>query len=493
MSSATVTLNGIPLAEPSDFTQQSGMIEKTVSLLSDNELSVTVEGAPGSFLTVTVIGTSAEPSVTFSASPETVRTGESAVLTWNTVNAETCTVDHGIGAVPLNGSVTVTPSETVTYTLTAANSSGTVTAQAAVTVIHPAPEVSVSAQPDSVYAGNAVTLTWTSVHAVSAVIDQGIGDVPVSGSLAVHPSETTVYKITVTGPGGTAAGSVSVTVRPVISLQITYPEDGASINRPDTMVRGTVSNARGNETGIIINGVSALVHGNEFAANRVPLENGENTLAAVALDTEENAAHISVSVYAETAENHIRLMTGSDSGLSPLEMNLKTEGTFTVDNSSLAHTGHGSVEIRESGTGEYKVKLTGEGIFYLTCSVTDGQGAVHTDTAAVNVLEKSTADAFFKARWNGMATALANKDTEGALKYFQAGSKEKYREIFNAVKDRLPALAADMREIEMREMNTDIAVYSLKREETVRGVTYDVSYNVEFMRNIFGIWEIAGF
>jgi peptidoglycan-associated lipoprotein len=75
------------------------------------------------------------------------------------------------------------------------------------------PTVSLSAEPSSIERGKSATLKWTSSNADSASLDQGIGTVQTSGSREVFPTQSTDYRITVKGPGGTASASATVTVR----------------------------------------------------------------------------------------------------------------------------------------------------------------------------------------------------------------------------------------------------------------------------------------
>lgn len=73
-----------------------------------------------------------------------------------------------------------------------------------------------SASPASVSPGEAATLTWSTNGATSASIDQGVGPVPTSGGVYVHPTVSTTYTLTVTGPGGATVGRVQVLVAPVV-------------------------------------------------------------------------------------------------------------------------------------------------------------------------------------------------------------------------------------------------------------------------------------
>ena len=88
---------------------------------------------------VTVTVGAAAPTISFSATPGTINSGQSSSLVWNTTNATTVTIDHGIGSQPLSGSTSVSPASTRTYTLTAVGPGGTSTSTATLTVIGPPP------------------------------------------------------------------------------------------------------------------------------------------------------------------------------------------------------------------------------------------------------------------------------------------------------------------------------------------------------------------
>ena len=72
--------------------------------------------------------------VSFSATPSSAAPGQAVSLVWTVSGATSLTIDNGVGDVTSLASKTVWPARTTTYTLTAANSSGTATAQAAVTI-----------------------------------------------------------------------------------------------------------------------------------------------------------------------------------------------------------------------------------------------------------------------------------------------------------------------------------------------------------------------
>ena len=75
------------------------------------------------------------PAMSFSASPYSISQGGSAYLTWSIVRAESAHIDNGIGSVsPKNGSTTIFPEHTTTYTLTATGPGGSANARVTVEV-----------------------------------------------------------------------------------------------------------------------------------------------------------------------------------------------------------------------------------------------------------------------------------------------------------------------------------------------------------------------
>jgi peptidoglycan-associated lipoprotein len=77
--------------------------------------------------------TAAPPTATITADPLAIDLGQSVVLNWRTENATSATID-GIGEVNVNGTQTVSPSNSTNFHLTAKGDGGTVDANVRVTV-----------------------------------------------------------------------------------------------------------------------------------------------------------------------------------------------------------------------------------------------------------------------------------------------------------------------------------------------------------------------
>lgn len=73
------------------------------------------------------------PTVTFSADPLAIDLGQSVVLNWRTTNATSVSID-GIGSVAVNGTQTVSPSNSTNFHLVAKGDGGTAEGNVRVTV-----------------------------------------------------------------------------------------------------------------------------------------------------------------------------------------------------------------------------------------------------------------------------------------------------------------------------------------------------------------------
>lgn len=212
VTSGTITVNGVKVFTTEDFKQGDYLMECPVDLTESNLLTVELNSKPDTYLSVEILHENGYPVASLQAEPLVVVQGHPTTLTWTTLRADTVTIKPDIGEVDQDGSISVSPTKTTTYTITATGPGGTATDTVTVTVIQPSPTISITANPETIQAGESSTLTWTSTYADFCVIDQGIGSVSMSGSLMVSPTETTTYTIMATGPGGTATANVTITV-----------------------------------------------------------------------------------------------------------------------------------------------------------------------------------------------------------------------------------------------------------------------------------------
>jgi hypothetical protein len=88
----------------------------------------------------------ASPSVALSASPASAQAGQPVKLTWSSTNVTSITLEPSMGNVAAQGSLTVRPSQSTTYTATATGPGGSAHASAQVTIT-PAPPSTAVREP----------------------------------------------------------------------------------------------------------------------------------------------------------------------------------------------------------------------------------------------------------------------------------------------------------------------------------------------------------
>lgn len=196
-------------------------------------LTATNSSGSSNASTTVSVGSASPPPVTGSppiaalyVSPSSITSGGTATLSWMTNGANSIAIDNGVknlvGVTGASGSVSVSPSFTTTYTLTASNAYGNTYDSKVLTVIA-APIMPVYRWPTindfhcsntSVVMGNQAKLYWSVTDADTISIDNGIGSVGASGTVYIYPVVTTTYTLMASNGGNTVARSVTVAVTP---------------------------------------------------------------------------------------------------------------------------------------------------------------------------------------------------------------------------------------------------------------------------------------
>lgn len=150
--------------------------------------------------------------VSFAPNPATIDFGQSSSLQWVVQNATTVTIDNSIGTVGLTGSHSISPAASTTYTITATNAVGTVTAQTTLNVLTSVQIISFTATPTSTTSGGPAILVCETKGAVSVNVN-GVVFTTATAVESVHVITTTTYNCTATAANGqTASAQTTVTV-----------------------------------------------------------------------------------------------------------------------------------------------------------------------------------------------------------------------------------------------------------------------------------------
>lgn len=305
---------------------------------------------------------------------------------------------------------------------------------------------------------------------------------------AIKTSGSYPVKVINPSPGGGESSSLTFTIKPPLEIKITSPTDGEIINKAKIMVKGTVkSDTR--DVGITVNGIIAELTGNNWIANNIPLTIGTNIIIATATDSYGNTDTKTITIYTNDITQQVELSANITSGIPPLTVFFSALTSFIPVSYQMDFEGDGIIDYTGATFENISHTYTSEGIFYPTLSVTDDQGNTYSDTIAIIVLDKVEIHALLQSKWELMKRALKQGNIEEALKYFVEKSKERYRAIFDVLKDQLPMIMDTFIEFNIVNVYDYIAEYEIVANEN--GVLY--SYPGLFVKDENGIWKIKDF
>ncbi|HTS31427.1 MAG TPA: Ig-like domain-containing protein, partial [Bryobacteraceae bacterium] len=255
-------------------------------------------------------GTPAPPVIAnFAATPNSVQSGQSALLNWSVTGATTVSIAPGVGTVT-GTSTTVTPSSTTTYTLTAMNTGGSTFASTTVTVATPAISVIITPGSATVAPGGtqpfSATVTGTSNTGVTWTASGGTIN---ANGLYTAGATTGSFTVTVTSVQDTSRSATA-------AVTIAAPASGVTISplTPTIFTGGTLqftatvtglANANVNWTAT---GGSISTSGLYTAGNAA----GTFTVTATSVQDTTKSASTSVTVVTQTTSDHPRMILDSN-------------------------------------------------------------------------------------------------------------------------------------------------------------------------------------
>ena len=283
-------------------------------------------------------------TITCRADDTNIQLGGSSTLSWDSTNANSVTIDPGVGSVPLDSpqeGKTVTPpqpgaaetSKTTTYRFTAAGDGDPGACSVTITVWRPPGVDSFSADLTTLRKQQTTRLSWATGHASSTTIDQGVGSVPIDSSEEVRSvsppqpstaetSRSTSYTLTASNPGYTGADAASAAVSVTVWNRPSVDSFTAS---PSTIDEGEDSGLKWTTThasGVSIDqGVGPVAVDDETGTTKVsPHQDTTYTLTA------SNPAYSGTRAVTDTVRVTVRRPTSSPGlSVSPTTLNI-TEG-----------------------------------------------------------------------------------------------------------------------------------------------------------------------
>ncbi len=182
---------------------------------------------------LTVDSVTQTATASLSVSPASIQTGNSATLSWSSANADSCTGTNFSTGGSTIGSMSVSPSSTVTYGLECSNTGNSDTDSATLTVTQgpggggggSRPTADINASPRSILIGESSTISWTSTNADSCSGTGFSTSGSTSGNAAVSPTSDATYQVQCTNSQGSTNDFVDVEV---LQPNITITVDGES-------------------------------------------------------------------------------------------------------------------------------------------------------------------------------------------------------------------------------------------------------------------------
>jgi len=222
----------------------------TVTPLQTTSYTLTATGPGGQQISQTLtitVGPSQPSVIRFRAAPATIAAGQSSTLSWATTGVTSVSISGISGNLPANGSRSVSPTQTTTYTLTATGADGktTVTAQVVVTISGSQVPIvnSFTVSPTTVSAGGTAQLCWNVSNATSVSISPGLGSVQSTSCTTITPSQTTTYVLTATNAAGPTQASVTVSVGGVQILSFSASPAFSPVSGSPVVLSWTTQNA----------------------------------------------------------------------------------------------------------------------------------------------------------------------------------------------------------------------------------------------------------
>lgn len=344
VSSATVSINNVPVAVPADFNQNVFTLDRNVTLTPQTTLTVTLASKPGSYLRINLIGANGDitpPAVTITAPTAAINTPQAHF-------------DIHYQDIPGTGE-------------TAASGVNNATLKVLI---------------DGVDRTSLFT----------KFTDEAIADLPSSLALAAGPHTVTASVQDNAGNTGTATAQFQVDTTPPV-LQIQQPAAGNYLNSTTPQIVLSYSDNFALDPAslkVIDNGTdvsSAFTKTATGASGAPTLSQGGNEIVATIKDQAGNATSASVSFNVDTTAPKITIVhpaPGSEHGSGIVEFQVQYSDDQAIDLNSLVLTIDGNpLVINPTITGvSGTVTLGNSASHVLNASIKDKAGNTASDSSS---------------------------------------------------------------------------------------------------------------
>jgi len=271
-----------------------------------------------------------------------------------------------------------------------------------------------------------------------------------------------------------------------LRVAITAPAAGETVAAGATLVSGRVEG--GDEVGVTVNGVPAVVRGAAFDA-LVPVLPPATLLAAEATSPDGARASdaLTVGVTAAPASGAV-LLAAPAAGPAPLTVSFLLRGLAPGAAVELDADGDGTSDL-VAAAGDLAFTYVRPGLYVPVLTVTDPAGAQVTARALVHVYDEAALDGLLQARWRALKDALRQGDLDAATRQIALRSRARYSAIFRELVQDLPAVDTILTDLTLVEVRPAEGIYEMLRVDA--GVTK--SFEVRFRLDQDGIWRVWSF
>ena len=303
------------------------------------------------------------PVCTFFADDTRIKKGESTRLKWDTSRADNVDINQGIGDVADDGSRSISPNRTTTYTLIAQGDGGTVTCNETVFVDEPRNDLSCDSftvSDSRVEKGDKVKLAWRTTGANDVTINNGVGDVSKDGDKEVTVRDDTTYTLTARNGNDSVTCHVSVDIEKKNDKNVrcdAFTVSDSRVEKGDkVMLTWRTTDA---DSVRIDHGVGSVADDGE---ERVTINDDTTFMLTARIGNDSVTCHVSVDIEKKNDKNvRCDAFTVSDSRVEKGDKVMLTWRTTDADSVRIDH-GVGSV----ADDGEERVTINDDTTFTLT-------------------------------------------------------------------------------------------------------------------------------